>query len=111
MRSILIAAAVAAAIGLAGTSGATAAPINAIVIKEIAALSDSTSGKLVSLPILRSPAWQRIPAVMIWPTVVPWPSVDSRLAARVVVRVVPIELRVIEKQVDALPMTFVRQHF
>ena len=43
MRSILIAAAVAAAIGLAGTSGATAAPINAIVIKEIAALSDSTT--------------------------------------------------------------------
>jgi hypothetical protein len=43
MRSILIATVVAAGIGLAGTAGATAAPINAIVIKDIAALSDSAT--------------------------------------------------------------------
>ncbi len=40
MRTILVASLVAAGIGLAGTSGASAAPVNAAVIGELATPSD-----------------------------------------------------------------------
>jgi len=41
MRSILIAAVIAAGIGLAGTSGTSAVPVNGSVTKDLAAISDS----------------------------------------------------------------------
>src|SRR5262245_48893060 len=51
-----------------------------------------------------------IPVAAIGTAVVPWSAVNGGFSARIVVRVVPVKLRVIEEQFYALAMTFVGQH-